>query len=142
MTENKDYEVIYDGNTMQFLYHKLHNSIELTFKGGVTRSEEYRAASQAALKYATQYQVKIWLLDQKEMNVHPNDLQWLFQEWQPELSRKVGGGRRSAVIVAKNLYGEYATKWENQRIDAESDESIRIVKFFETREEAKEWLYD
>lgn len=137
---SENWEVIAESKTMLFAYHNKEQYLLIKYLGGITPSNEYRETSLTALEGIRKYKPKLWLLDQREMNIHPKDVEWLFSEWRPKMVEIVGAGRKSAIIPAKNLFGEFATKQQNQKLSQEHDENELEVRFFSNPEEGLNWL--
>lgn len=101
-----------------------------------TPSQEYREALEKALQMMVKHKVKKWIFDQRFAEViSPSDQQWVVEDWTPRVISKVGKGARSAVILAKNIFGELGIK---KLVDT-TREAV-TTKYFETVDNAKKWL--
>ncbi|WP_250631855.1 hypothetical protein [Rhodoflexus caldus] len=130
-------QTIFKGATVEVLFNDDNQMIEISYFGNITKSEEFRTGVLKSGEFAITHKVILWLLDQRNMNVHPNDHTWFFTEWQPAFDKAMPGGRKIAIIPAKNLFSEFSIKMENQRIEKTGNMS---VKYFFDKEEAKKWL--
>jgi hypothetical protein len=130
-------QTIFKGTTVEVLFNDDKQIIEISYSGNITKSEEFREGVLKSGEFAIANKVILWLLDQRNMNVHPNDHIWFFNEWQPAFDKAMPGGRKIAIIPAKNLFTEFSIKMENQKIEKAGKMS---VKYFFDINEAKEWL--
>jgi hypothetical protein len=141
MDANKDMPIsVLAGKTIEVKYHSGQNYLEIYYQGGITPSEEFREASEKSLKFAIEKSVKRWFIDQTNMSIHPNDQKWFFEDFQPRLGQALGEGRRTAIVLAKNLFTEFSIKQENKRLLEKKAPEEMQVYFSKTREDALNWL--
>lgn len=139
MDDSNAPQEIFKGRTVKALLHFKDLFIEITYTGSPTSSEEYKDVCNTALNYAIQYNVHKWFIDQVLMNVHPNEINWLFTDWVPRLIKALGEKRTTATVLSKNLFGEFVTKQQISKNTLESHGNAN-AGFFKSREEALEWL--
>lgn len=130
-------QTIFKSATVEALFDREAQMICITYFGTLTKSEDFRTATVRAGEFAVQHKIVKWLIDQRNMNVHPNDHAWFYNEWQPAFEKAMPGGRKVALIPAKNLFSEYAVKMENLRLIKSGNTNIQ---YFNNCEDAREWL--
>jgi hypothetical protein len=131
--------IIFKGATIEALLHNQEQYLEITFTGGMTQSAEYQTVCNQCLAMAKEKNIRKWFIDQTLMNIHPRDLQWLFEDWVPRLIKEVGAWRTTATVLSKNLFGEFMTK-QNISHNVMKDAEHANAGFFKSREEAIDWL--
>ncbi|MCS6967938.1 MAG: STAS/SEC14 domain-containing protein [Cytophagales bacterium] len=130
-------EIIFKGTTLQICFEPQSEIIAVSYFGIITKSEEFKAATCKAGEFAIAHKVRRWLLDQRNMNLHPHDHQWFYQHWQPSFDKAMPCSRKVAIIPAKNLFSEFSVKIENQRLAQSGNLQVR---YFTTLEDARAWL--
>lgn len=109
--------------------------LEMTWKGA-TQSEEYKESCEKLLAAAMEHNIKFWLLNQTEMIVHPNDLKWAHENWLPRVIKAIPD-RKVAIVLSKNLFGEYQTKMGAEAMKRQSETDYR---YYKSLDEAREWF--
>lgn len=130
-------QTIFKGATVQVDFDEEKHMIEIAYFGSITKSEDFRTAVLKSGEFAIAHKVILWLLDQRNMNLHPNDHAWFFKEWQPAFDKAMPGGRKIAIIPAKNLFSEFSIKMENSKLEKSGNMS---VKYFFDKDQARKWL--
>jgi len=130
-------QIIFKGDTIECLLDQKSQIIEISYFGNLTKSEDFREAANKSGSFAISNSITLWLLDQHNMNVHPKDLRWFYQEWQPNFDKAMPKSRKVAIIPAKNLFSEFYIKQQNQKLEGIGNFSI---KYFSSKEEARKWL--
>ncbi|MCS6821209.1 MAG: hypothetical protein NZ551_04990 [Microscillaceae bacterium] len=107
-----------------------------------TPSPEYRNILNKALEIMDAYYVKKWIFDQREAGViAPDDIKWVVNDWTPRVVQKLGKNIYSAVILAKNIFGEVSLKNLVAGTQKQKDTQGAIeTRYFDTVEEAEKWL--
>ncbi len=130
-------QTIFKGTTIEVLFNDDNQMIETSYFGNITKSEEFRTAVSKAGEFAIANRIILWLLDQRNMNLHPSDHKWFFTEWQPAFDKAMPDSRKVAIIPAKNLFSEFSIKIANSKLEKSGNMS---VKYFSNKEDAKNWL--
>jgi ubiquinone/menaquinone biosynthesis C-methylase UbiE len=116
-------------------YHEETHILHLTWVS-FTPTKEYREALEQALKLMQKHHVNHWIFDQRNAEViSPQDQKWVVEDWTPRVVRSVGKNNKSAVILAKNIFGELSIK---NLVDTTSE--VVETKYFQEIESAKKWL--
>ncbi|MGD1839582.1 MAG: hypothetical protein ACFB0B_01585 [Thermonemataceae bacterium] len=131
MTIEKD-RVILQGETISIIFHEEAAYIEVVFQG-ITHSQEYRVALDVALKLAKGYEITQWLFDQREMNVHPVDLQWAEKVWVPRSYELLGKAQRQAYVVSQEVFEQFSAQIDQHHKEPE-------IAIFRETEPAYAWI--
>jgi hypothetical protein len=103
-----------------------------------TPTQEYHEALEKALDLMHKYKARRWIFDQRNAEViSVADQRWVVDDWTPRVIQAVGLKPKSAVILAKNIFGEMGIR---NLVDATHDEVI--TKYFQEMESAKKWLLE
>lgn len=120
---------------VEIVYYPDSHILHLTWLS-FTPSQEYHQALEKALEMMKEHQVKRWIFDQRNAEViSPQDQKWVTENWTPRVIQAVGKGAKSAVILAKNIFGELSIR---NLVDT-TKENVE-TRYFQDIESAKEWL--
>ena len=128
---SQENRIILKGDTISIIFHEKDGYIEVVFKG-ISHSQEYRVALDVALKLAKAYQVRNWLFDQREMNVHPADLKWAEEAWVPKSYQFLGKEQKQAFVVSPQVYEQYKPVLDSN--------ATPLIAVFKTPPPARQWL--
>lgn len=109
--------------------------LEITWKGS-TKTDEYKESCEKILSSALEFNIRRWLLNQTDMLVHPSDLKWAQDNWLPRVIKEIPD-RKVAIVLSKNLFGEYQTKMGAEAIKRQSKTDYR---YYKSLDEARDWF--
>ncbi|WP_375563204.1 STAS/SEC14 domain-containing protein [Bernardetia sp. OM2101] len=102
---------------------------------GFATSQKYKQGMNTGLEKVKEKKVIRWLANMVEMGaITPEDQKWTNEDWFPRL---LGAGVRiAAVVMSKDIFNQLAVK----KIGKDMTDNTYTMHFFESLEEAKEWL--
>lgn len=105
-----------------------------------SKSDDFRAAWNAALKIQEDKNCKKWLLNQKKQSIHPEDQKWVETDW-IERSMKAtpfseDDPRYVAIIQSENFFVEFSTK----KFIKENSFPGFIINIFRNVDDGVKWL--
>ncbi|MCC5945871.1 MAG: hypothetical protein JJT94_13150 [Bernardetiaceae bacterium] len=124
----------YDKKHCKIYYLPKENCVYLHWQG-FAGSDNFREACNYSLRLLIDKQADKMIADNSEAKVVGEaDMQWMQEEWFPKAF--TAGFRSSAVVVAKDIFRDIATK----RIVNELDKSKFTVQYFQDFDHAYEWV--
>lgn len=129
-------ELLYDKPYCKIYYLSDLKCVHLDWDGYAT-SEKFRDACNFSLELLSSKKADKMIADNtKAKIVKQEDQDWMNEDWFPRAFE--AGFRTSAVVVAKDIFRDLATK----KIVNELDKSLFTVQFFTTYESAEQWVVE
>jgi hypothetical protein len=123
------------------VYHADKHILQLTWYN-FTPSPEYRNILNKALEIMDACYAKKWIFDQRDAGViAPDDIKWVVEDWTPRVVQALGKNIYSAVILAKNIFGEVSLKNLVSNTQKQKDTQGAIeTRYFDSILAAEQWL--
>ncbi len=106
---------------------------------GLAKTDNYRAGHNQFTELLKESPSKLWLFDYQQGKViDVKDQGWTVEEWFPEALEVIEKDlQKIAVIMSKDIFNKVSVRIITDKISKQFDMDIA---FFESSEDAKEWL--
>ena len=132
-------DLLYVRDYVEIEYKEEINSIRLDWDGFVS-TKEFIEAMEIALENFIEKSAISFLVNQERRKILPPDAsEWFINTWFPKLLKSVGTDIKVAVVVSHNLFGKISVQKNISTLE-NKNERIMPYKYFDTEEEAYEWL--
>jgi len=135
---SRPFKILFEGKTITILYHTQNRVLEVSFFG-YTQSDELRASFLSVLQgYGKAFKASNWFFDLKHLHLHPDDLEWLTNDWHQSAGQTVRGPLKVAYIPAVNFVASHHFNLYFQQLKM-SCKGIALKEVAEF-EEAESWF--
>ncbi|WP_338760018.1 hypothetical protein WAF17_12795 [Bernardetia sp. ABR2-2B] len=132
-------ESLYKQPNVEISHDTINSAIYIYWKGFVML-DDFKKAMRKALGFYQEKNALHWIIDQTERQaVHPKVNEWVLEEFYPKLLEVAQKDAKMAVIVPKDVFGNFSMKSQTESLNKKFEEMIPY-QYFQSFSEVTKWL--